>query len=192
VILGYEYCGSDGWATYTREGRFGHTEAVLSNAANEDLQRRWPIDTAYPRAVVKLGPAASSADSGAPAKRAAAAVLGSLLSAPDPSRTQGRASWFTTTCTTGSQLDAVAGCLLSEGRAAHVEVLVLARPPGADGPARRSGPEPPGPGSGPAQEFVVVTGKCRRPAPCPRRVPRGSAAGEAAGDRDGGLPGSGT
>jgi len=32
-------------------------------------------------------------------------------------------------CTTGTQLDAVAGCLLDQGRAARVEGVVLARAP---------------------------------------------------------------
>jgi hypothetical protein len=32
-------------------------------------------------------------------------------------------------CTTASQLDMIAGCLLDEGRAAEVEGLVLARAP---------------------------------------------------------------
>src|SRR5689334_21695693 len=76
--------------TYVAGGRFPHTEAVLSSAANEDLQRRWPFDVADPCALVKLAPTPSSAGSSAAAKRDAAAALRSVLSVPDPSLTQGR------------------------------------------------------------------------------------------------------
>jgi predicted amidophosphoribosyltransferase len=36
-------------------------------------------------------------------------------------------------CTTGTQLDAVAGCLLDRGGAARVEAVVLARAPWRNG-----------------------------------------------------------
>ena len=157
VILDYKYQGSTGWAlifgrlvlgwlethaasqppglivanpTYTGAGRFPHTEAVLQHAANEDMQQRWPLDTASPPAVAKTGPTPPSAGSSASAKAAAAAALRTVISVPDPSRTQGRHILvYDDVCTTGSQLNAVADCLLSEGRAAYVEALVLARAP---------------------------------------------------------------
>lgn len=159
VINNYKYNGARGWVlifgrlvlgwleehavwnppglivanpTYTGPGGrdFAHTEAVLEAASREDVQRRWPFDLASPRAVVKTRATAASANATAKAKRAAASELWSALSVPDPSRTAGRRILvYNDVCTTASQLDAVADRLLSEGRAAHVEALVLARAP---------------------------------------------------------------
>jgi predicted amidophosphoribosyltransferase len=159
VINRYKYDGAHGWAlifgrlvlgwldghaagnppdlivanpTYTGPGGrdFAHTETVLEAASREDLQRRWPFDLAAPRAIVKTSATATSANATAKAKRAAASELRSALSVPDSSRTAGRRILvYDDVCTTASQLDAVADCLLGEGRAAHVEALVLARAP---------------------------------------------------------------
>lgn len=157
VIRQYKYTGHTGWGlifgrlvlgwleahaagsppdlivanpTYHAGGRFAHTEYALHNAADADLQRRWPFDLASPRAVVKTGATPSSAGGSLTAKRAAAAALRQSLHVPDPSRTAGRRILvYDDVCTTGSQLNAVADCLLTDGKAAHVEALVLARAP---------------------------------------------------------------
>ena len=118
--------------TYTGPGghAFAHTEAVLEAASQEDVLRRWPFDLANPRAIVKVRPTAQSANATAKSKRAAARELRSALSIPDPSRVVGRNILvYDDVCTTGSQLDAVAECLLDEGNASYVEALVLARAP---------------------------------------------------------------
>jgi predicted amidophosphoribosyltransferase len=118
--------------TYVGPGgrHFGHTEAVLEAAAQEDVLGRWPFDLMTPRAVVKVHPTAPSASATAKAKRAAARELRAALAIPDPSRTAGRhVLVYDDVCTTGSQLDAVADCLRDEGHASHVEALVLARAP---------------------------------------------------------------
>src|ERR1700733_1733287 len=63
-------------------------------------------------------------------KRITAAAIREVLAIPDPARTAGRRILlFDDVCTTGSQLHAVAHCLLREGRAARVRALVLARAP---------------------------------------------------------------
>jgi predicted amidophosphoribosyltransferase len=159
VINNYKYYGSRGWTlifgrlvlgwleehaaasppglivanpTYTGppEHKFGHTEAVLEAAAREDVLRRWPFDVEPPRAIIKVRPTAKSAAATAKSKREAARELRAALSIPDPSRTAGkRVLVYDDICTTASQLDAVADCLLAEGRAVHVEALVLARAP---------------------------------------------------------------
>lgn len=114
-----------------KDGRpFAHTEAVLEAAAREDLMRRWPFDIINPRAVVKVRPTAQSANATAKAKRAAAQELRSALVIPDPSRTaQRHVLIYDDICTTGSQLDTIAECLLNDGEASAVEALVLARAP---------------------------------------------------------------
>jgi predicted amidophosphoribosyltransferase len=114
---------------------FAHTEAVLDAAAAEAARRRgsapsWPFDVSSPRAIVKSAPTLSSADSQAWFKRATAADLRTVLSVPDPDRTTGRfVLVYDDVCTTGGQLDAIADCLISEGGAARVEGVVLARAP---------------------------------------------------------------
>ena len=159
VINNYKYSGAYGWSlifgrlvlgwldahpahdppglivvnpTYTGPGgrQFAHAEAVIIAAAREDVLRRWPFDTSAPRAIVKVRATPASANATAKAKRAAARELRSALSIPDPSRTAGRRILvYDDVCTTGSQLDAVAECLLDEGGASRVEALVLARAP---------------------------------------------------------------
>lgn len=107
---------------------FAHTERVLEVAGREDVLRTWRFDTAGPRAIVKVQATTRSARNTAPAKRAAARELRSALRIPDPSRTAGRNILiYDDVCTTGSQVDAVAGCLLDDGHASHVEAVVLAR-----------------------------------------------------------------
>jgi predicted amidophosphoribosyltransferase len=109
---------------------FGHTEAVLRAAAAADAACRWPFDIATPAAIVKTGPTLKSADAQAWSKRVTSRELRDALVVPDPSRTAGRfVLVYDDVCTTGGQLDAVAGCLLDQGGAARVEGVVLARAP---------------------------------------------------------------
>ena len=159
IINNYKYEGSTGWSgvfgrlvlgwlelhardrppdliianpTFTGPGgrSFGHTEAVLWKAAGEDVLARWPFDLMRPPALIKAGPTAPSAAATARAKLAAAHELRAALRIPDVSRIEGRRILvYDDVCTTASQLDMIAGCLLDEGRAAEVEGLVLARAP---------------------------------------------------------------
>jgi predicted amidophosphoribosyltransferase len=110
--------------------QFAHTEAVLAAAAAADAGHRWPFDTATPAAIVKTAPTLRSADAQAWSKRVSGYELREALHVPDPSRTAGRFILvFDDICTTGTQLDAVAGCLLDQGLATRVEGVVLARAP---------------------------------------------------------------
>jgi predicted amidophosphoribosyltransferase len=119
--------------TYTGPGRpgLGHIERIIQRAAIEDDKERWDFDTRYGQpAIIKTGPTSKSAGSSAAAKRAAAARLRGLLEIPDPTVTEGRKVLvFDDVCTTGSQLNTVAACLLDEGGATQVRGLVLARAP---------------------------------------------------------------
>jgi predicted amidophosphoribosyltransferase len=126
---------------------FAHTEEVLDAAASAEAaasaaaapgaaagrpasEPRWRFDTARPRAVIKAAPTLPSADAQAWAKRAAAAELRGALRVPDRARTAGRFLLvYDDVCTTGGQLDVVAGCLLDQGGANRVEAIVLARAP---------------------------------------------------------------
>ncbi len=108
----------------------GHAEAVLRAAAAADSARPWPFDTATPAAIVKTRPTLRSADAQAWSKRVTATELRAALAVPDPGRTVGRFILvYDDICTTGGQLDAIAGCLLDDGGAARVEGVVLARAP---------------------------------------------------------------
>lgn len=109
----------------------GHTERIIESAAIEDVEERWPFDVGNEKpAIIKTGPTEKSAGRTAAAKRASAAELRQLLEIPDPRVTAGQKILiFDDVCTTGSQLDAVAGCLLEEGNATQVRGLVLARAP---------------------------------------------------------------
>lgn len=157
TILRYKYDGKHGWSlifgrllvawldrnareqspdliianpTFTGAGAFGHTERVIETAATEDALGEWPFDIANPRALVKSRATAQSAGTSAAAKRAAAAELRDAISIPDRSRTQGRRVLiYDDICTTGSQLNTVAGYLIDEGGATDVEAIVLARAP---------------------------------------------------------------
>jgi predicted amidophosphoribosyltransferase len=108
----------------------GHVEAILRSAAREDLLDVWPFDITEPPTIVKTDTTQKSAGRTAAAKRTAARELGAVLRIPDPCRTTGRHILvFDDVCTTGSQLNAVAACLLDQGKAAEVHGLVLARAP---------------------------------------------------------------
>jgi predicted amidophosphoribosyltransferase len=126
IVVNPGYSGAD--AANGQE--FGHTEAVLRAAAAADAAHRWPFDTATPAAIVKTGPTLKSADAQAWSKRVTAKELRDALAVPDPRRTAGQfVLVYDDVCTTGGQLDAVAGCLLDLGGAARVEGVVLARAP---------------------------------------------------------------
>ncbi len=107
-----------------------HAECVLEVAATEDVLGEWPFDLEETPALVKTRPTPKSAGGNAAAKRAAATDLRAALHIPDAARTQGRRILvYDDVCTTGSQLDAIAGYLIDEGGAAEVEGIVLARAP---------------------------------------------------------------
>jgi len=109
---------------------FAHTEAVLRAAAAADVAGRWQFDTGTPAAIVKTRPTLQSADGQAWSKRASGTELRSAVCVPGRARTAGRfVLVYDDICTTGTQLDAIAGCLLDEGGAAKVEGVVLARAP---------------------------------------------------------------
>jgi predicted amidophosphoribosyltransferase len=109
---------------------FPHTEAVLRAAAAEDVAGRWPFDTATPAAIVKTRPTLQSADGQAWSKRASGTELRDAVCVPDRARTADRSVLiYDDICTTGTQLDAIAACLLDEGGATRVEGVVLARAP---------------------------------------------------------------
>ena len=107
---------------------FAHTEAVLAAAAQADAESRWPFDLTTPAAIVKTQPTLKSADGQAWSKRVSGNELRDVLQVTEPSRIAGRfVLVYDDVCTTGTQLDAVAGCLLDQGGAARVEAVVLAR-----------------------------------------------------------------
>ncbi len=109
---------------------FPHTEAVLRAAAAADIAGRWPVDTGAPAAIVKTRPTLQSADGQAWSKRASGTELRDAVRVPDRARTAGRfVLVYDDICTTGTQLDAIAACLLDDGGAARVEGIVLARAP---------------------------------------------------------------
>lgn len=124
IIVNPTFTGPD--HTYT-----GHTERIIESAAIEDVDERWPFDVVNERpAIIKTGPTEKSAGRTAAAKRASAAELRQVLEIPDPAVTEDRKILvFDDVCTTGSQLDAVAACLLDERGASHVRGLVLVRAP---------------------------------------------------------------
>jgi predicted amidophosphoribosyltransferase len=109
----------------------GHIERIIESAAIDDVEERWAFDIETDEAVIiKTGLTEKSAGRTAAAKRSSAVKLRRLLKVPDPSVTEGRRILvFDDVCTTGSQLDAVADCLLEEGHAVSVRGLVLARAP---------------------------------------------------------------
>jgi len=118
--------------TYTAPGQPGpgHIEAIIRAAATADPSGRWPFDIRVPAAIIKTEATEQSAGRSFAEKRIAAAALREVLQIPDPARTAGRRILvFDDVCTTGRQLNAVADCLVQEGRAAGVRALVLARAP---------------------------------------------------------------
>jgi predicted amidophosphoribosyltransferase len=105
--------------------QFAHTEAVLAAAADADPGNCWPFD---PAAIVKTRPTLKSADGQAWSKRVSGNELRDALLVANPARTAGQfVLIYDDVATTGTQLDAVAGCLLDQGGAARVEAVVLAR-----------------------------------------------------------------
>jgi predicted amidophosphoribosyltransferase len=159
VIQRYKYEGEDRWArvfgrllvgwldahatgdppelivvnpTYVGPGEPGpgHVEAITKAAAATAAGHRWPFDVQVPAAVVKTEPTERSAGCSFAEKQITAAALREVLRIPDPARTAGRRILVVDdVCTTGWQLNAVADCLVREGRAASVRALVLARAP---------------------------------------------------------------
>lgn len=108
----------------------GHIEAIISQAAIADYDGRWNFDLGPTPAIIKAQRTEKSAGRGLAEKKAAAAALRKVLRIPDPARIWGRHILVVDdVCTTGYQLDAVADCLLTEGRAALVRGLALARAP---------------------------------------------------------------
>lgn len=158
IILRYKYYGRYGWAlifgrllvgwldahasgaepdlivanpTYTEPGVSGpgHTEAVLAAAEREDVTGHWRF-AVDPPALIKVHETQKSARATAGAKRTAARELREALRVTDPARTGGKfVLVYDDVCTTGSQLNAVADCLMTDGNAARVEGIVLARQP---------------------------------------------------------------
>jgi predicted amidophosphoribosyltransferase len=105
--------------------QFPHTEAVLAAAAQADPGNRWPFDSG---AILKTQPTLKSADGQAWSKRVSGNELRDALRVRDPDRTAGQfVLVYDDVCTTGTQLDAVAGCLIDQGGTARVEAVVLAR-----------------------------------------------------------------
>jgi predicted amidophosphoribosyltransferase len=120
---------------------FAHTEAVLVAAAQADRGGRWAFDPGTPAAIIKTGPTLQSADAQAWSKRAIGHELRAALEVPEPARTAGKfVLVYDDVCTTGTQLDVVAGCLLDRGYAARVEAVVLARAPWRGAALRQLGP----------------------------------------------------
>lgn len=108
----------------------GHTERVVEAAEREDVLSWWEWDIGNPRAIVKTRETPRSAKSTAYEKEAAADEHGAALRIPDAARLAGRDILvYDDVCTTGRQLDAVAGVLLDRGGAASVSGVVLARAP---------------------------------------------------------------
>jgi len=155
-ILSYKYDGRSGWAlifarlllgwlaqnrandppdlivanpTFVSSAGAGHTERVIDAAEKEDAEGRWSFDIADPRAIVKASQTERSAANTAAAKREAARQHVEALRIPNPSRIEDLDILiYDDVCTTGSQLEGVAGVLLDAG-AAHVDGVVLARAP---------------------------------------------------------------
>ncbi|MHB8436483.1 MAG: ComF family protein [Acidimicrobiales bacterium] len=110
--------------------RAGHTERVLDAASAEDVLGEWPFDVGDPPVVVRVTPTEKSAKASAAGKRLAAAELRSALRVVDVERVEGsHVLIYDDVCTTGSQLNAVAECLITDGGASLVEAVVLARAP---------------------------------------------------------------
>jgi predicted amidophosphoribosyltransferase len=108
--------------------RFAHTEAVIEAAAGES--GAWNFDTTRSPVVIKTAATSRSAAAAAWSKQASAAELRDALCVTEPSRTTGRrVLLYDDICTTGAQLNALAGCLLDQGRARQVDAVVLARAP---------------------------------------------------------------
>lgn len=116
----------------------GHTERVLEAAGREDVTSQWNFDIGSPRAITKTRGTAKSAGSAASAKRAAALELRSVLAITNAGLVAGkRILIYDDVCTTGAQLNEVAGCLFDDGGAVEVKAVVLARAPWRPRPTPR-------------------------------------------------------
>lgn len=115
--------------TWLGEGgnAIGHTERVLKAAEREDLHDRWSF---APTSVLRKTVATPKSAGGTiAAKQATARAVYEALALTDADAVRGRRLIvYDDVCTTGSQLDAVAGFLVENG-ARRVEGLVLARAP---------------------------------------------------------------
>jgi predicted amidophosphoribosyltransferase len=108
----------------------GTTERILQVAEQEDALGLWPFDTGDPAVLVKLSETPKSAGKSAAAKRSAAEELRRALLITDKSQIANhRVLLYDDVCTTGSQLNAIAGHLRDEGGARSVSAVVLARAP---------------------------------------------------------------
>src|SRR4029453_18632214 len=118
--------------TYLEPGskRPGPTERILHVAEGEDAFGRSPFDTGDRAVLVKSWDTPKSAGKSAGAKRAAAEELRRALFIGNKSQiADRRVLIYDDVCTTGSQLNAIAGHLLDEGGARSVRAVVLARAP---------------------------------------------------------------
>jgi predicted amidophosphoribosyltransferase len=123
IIANPTYLGDDG-------ASLDHTQRVIEADATEDVLGEWPFGVQATRALQKTRATRKSAGNSAAVKRAAAAELRAAPHIPDAARTQGRRILvYDDVCTTGSQLDTIAGYLIQKGGATEVEGVVLARAP---------------------------------------------------------------
>jgi predicted amidophosphoribosyltransferase len=110
-------------------GKVQHTELVVDAAETEDVYGLFDWDVSTPRILEKTAATPPSAAAGFWGKREAAIALPSVLNITAPAAIAGREILiYDDVCTTGLQVDAVAGFLLESG-AASVQAVVLARAP---------------------------------------------------------------
>lgn len=116
--------------TFESPNKTLHTELVVQYAYEEDVLDLWDYQSYEYPILIKTAETPKSAAKGLAGKRASAAALPSVLQIQGGDEAiEGRqVVLFDDVCTTGYQLDAVAGFLLDHG-AADVRGLVLARTP---------------------------------------------------------------
>jgi len=115
------------WAGPGGKRNWHHTELIIDQAAIADTRHRWSFDALDPRWITTAGPSPPSAGGGLPAKKAAAQEVAQLVRIHTDVEGQ-RIVLFDDICTTGYQLDAVAGRMLKAG-AADVTGVVIGRSP---------------------------------------------------------------
>lgn len=94
------------------------------------MRERWSFGTASRPVLVKTRETVKSAGGSYSEKEAAAKDLRRALEVTDITQTRGaRIMVYDDVCTTGHQLNAVATVLTTQGEAASVEGIVLARAP---------------------------------------------------------------